>query len=694
MSRPYLLAAMMAILAILPLSAHAAAYPTGFYAFLLKYTNQGTINSSVYYNQSVGQNTYIVMELSSGSYALINSTGGAYSFVLNNDTVYAAMQGFALTRFYPTNSTLSKLNSYMASYEQTAATNITMCITSTGLNRFTCTEANACQSCYSVPICKDFIVLYGSGNTTTYTSVSNLMGQAIENFSNNYNMLNSSYNSYNSILSSINTTNTYTTLSQLQSVVSRISNISTALPKNQLFPLPQGFSPSNLSSCYIGVPSSQPWYCNPIGFCPPISFNATDLYDIHALLTASLSTPISSGGIKAFSSNVTKEDYLMVAPQVVTGLKALIAEYSGRFNATSYNASALLFAYHNASLSGSLTALQGTYTQLANLNISRNATSYNATLTAQFANVTSLYATLHGQYSSIKDLATNNTAVIEARELEYQNEPAQLATLAYTQQSINDLLAVGINSSQYASVYAELKSVHNGLGSIGKPIYMGAFVKSVDGGILNSILSGSNAPVPSKLASAPFYVFLITLLIGILVIFAIYMVTYNRWNRKKKLHMHPGAKRAWLLLFVVLGAIAVLVSYATYTYAQQANSFLPIDGFAQQLASHSNAFIAYNGSAAYSNASIEQCVNAVQASLNSTGKSIKVITMQNYTCTGTGESPTCFDQLLSSGTPTIVVSEGQISSVVYRGLYGHALYASGQSVVGSSCYLSSVVKAQ
>jgi len=699
MFRPHVMALALVLFAVIGVQAHAAQYsfaaiighPSAlpyspqFYAFLHQYIPQSTINATVYYNQSVGSNTYVIMYFLNSDYLIVNTTGGTYSMVLNNSTAYNVLRPYTTVEYYPNSTTRGNLNAYMTSYQQTASPPIADCLTETGLNRgLTCTEANSCQSCQTVPVCKDFLAAAGG--------VTSLGGVAIANFSTDYATLNSSYGAYFSALANITPNNTYSSLLFLQNVAQRVSNISTSLPHNPLFPVPQGFSPSNFASCTSYVVGQAPWYCNSFGFCKSLNFNSTTLYSVQALLTSLLSQPISNMSVRGEAINSTKFAFSLLAPEYQKQLSTVIAANYGRYNASTKNASLLLAAFYNASLSSSLSNLQATFLELASFNFRTNASTYNSLLSAQFANLSLIYIPLNAKYSTLKAISTNNTALVLQRELEYQSEPASLASLAYAQQSINNLLASGINSTQYASVYAQLKSVQTGLNAIGSPVSMPALIKAIDGGMVGSILAGSNAPVPSKLSAAPLYVFLISLALAIVIILVIYLLTFRRLSKKRRLHLHPNAKRAWLLLFVVLFVVGIAFSYLTYAYAAGANQFLPIDGFISQVASHSSVFIAFNGTAAAANQSIQQCAASVDQTLNSTHKTVHTLTIVNYTCISSSSAPNCFDQLLASGSPVIVLSQGKVSSVTYKGMYGQVLYASGQAASGSACYVNGVLK--
>ncbi len=677
-------------------SANTLAYNTQFHVFLAQYLSPTTISSSVYYNQSIGNDTYVIMQLSKvqNTYVIVNTTNNAYSFVLDNSTAYSLLRPLILVRYYPNSTVLNSLNALMLSFQQTAAPPLADCLVETGLNTgLTCTLANGCASCQIVPVCRKFLAAtsnYATSNSTASLPVgSNLAVVSISNFSVAYSNLNSSYNSYFSLLSKINQSNAHSTFQLLHTSVNRLSNISTNLPHNPLFPVPQGFNPSNFSACTSYVTTQAPWYCNAVGYCRATSFNSTKLYLISATLTNLAALPLSNTSQHAISENATLKAFSLLEPSLQTSLTAIIDANYGMYNATTANSTALLGVYYNASLLNATTALQGTFTKLVGYDFHINASTYNATLASQFASLSLIYIPLNAQHNTLEAITTNNTALVLQRELEYQSEPSSLASLAYSQQSLNDLLVSGINSSQYAAIYAQLKTVQSGLNAIGAPTSMPAFIKKVDGGFVGSILGGSNAPVPDKLSAAPLYVFLLTLAISIVVILAIYFGTYHHLKRRNRLRLHAAAKRAWLILFIVLFVVGVAFSYLTSTYAAQANTFLPVDGFIAQIASHNTVFIAFNTNATAANQSIRQCAATINDTLSDLNKTVDAIVIQNYTCIGS--NPYCFDQILASGQPVIVLTQSPVSYVTYKGMYGQTLYAGGEAASGSQCYLNGIL---
>jgi hypothetical protein len=69
--------------------------------------------------------------------------------------------------------------------------------------------------------------------------------------------------------------------------------------------------------------------------------------------------------------------------------------------------------------------------------------------------------------------------------------------------------------------------------------------------------------------------------------------------------------------------------------------------------------------------------------------------MSNYTCAASSDpalaGTNCLNGILSSAKPVIFLGQGKNTSIVYKGIYGTALYASGSAASGSSCILNSVL---
>jgi uncharacterized membrane protein YidH (DUF202 family) len=680
---------LLAFAVLLPLmagEAHGSGVAVGaqLHSFLSQYVPNSTIDSSSYYNASIGQDSYVIIQQGTYSYAVVNTTKG-YSFVLNNQTAFLVLRPFLLSQFYPSNSEINYLNNTLHAFETEANPPLADCLTETGLVQYTCTNANSCFSCSAVPVCRKAMAQTGGPSGT--------LGLGIMNFSYYYGILNGSYRSYYSTLSSMNQSNIATSLARLSGIVSDISSVSSTMPNNPIFPLPASFPPSELSSCNSYSATSAPWYCQSLGFCEATTFNATALSSLQSSIAALQAMPLSNSSIYSIAANATEAARQYMQPLIIKQFNGVINSTYGRYNSTIRNATSLLSKFSNQSLANSISALEADFSMLKAYNTSRNASYYNQSIEALLSNVSVLYSSVHSSYAALQSLAANNTAAILSSELNYKNVPQGLSSIASEQQSINAQLASGINSSQYQSMYANLVSIKQRFSALG-PISLASAVKGIDGYPITQLLSGSGATVQQKISTTPAYAFLISLLIAIVIILVVYMGTFHRLKRKRKLRLHPRARRAWILLFVAMAAIGVAYALVTYSFAQSANAFLPMSGFLNSVSSHSTVYIAFNGVAV--NSSIVNCSDSLRQTLVGEGKVVHVITISNYSCVSAGSSASgagCFNSILASGDPVIVMG-GSGSGISYKGMYGYTLYASGYPASGSYCVLNDIFKVQ
>ncbi len=673
----YMLTLFLSII-VLSGSAHALSTTSHLYLFLSQYINQSVIGSSSFANATINTSSYSIMQISSYQYIVINTTKSQYSFVEDNNTSYLVLKPYLLANLQPNETDVLELNASMNIFRSSGQTLLSQCITVTGLDHLTCTLANECQSCEAVPICNDYLK-----ETDGPTGP---VGEGVMNFSIHYNQLNSSYNEYFSLASSLNASNAAAKLAELSGITDNISSESTEISENPLFPPPANFTASEAASCINYNPNSAPWYCYSIGLCQVPNFNRTALSNAQVAIYSLQSLSLSNSSIQSIADNATTNANIYLGPAVITEFSSIEQRFYPQYNSTTKNASALLGFYYNKSLAESLTVLQNTFSELLAHSTQMNITQYNATIAVQLQNVSSMYSSLYSSYKQIIDLSSNNSVGITLHEIDYREQPASLSRIAAEQQSINTQLNSGINSTQGSSIYQNESAIKGSLGFIA-PSTVGSFIKSADGGFIGSILSGSNASIPAKLSAAPLYALIVSLIISIIVIVIVYFTTYHRFKRKRRLHLHRKAKRAWLALFLAIVVILAIYSISTYAYASAANSFLPASSFFNSVKSHTIVFIAMNGSA-MSNQSLINCESALSQILTSKNKTVKEVDIQNYSCvsSGTFDEP-CYDQMLSSDNPIIVISQGKANQIVYKGLYGYTLYASGLPATGSSCLL-------
>ena len=664
----------------------AASPSSTLHSYLSAYMPSSTINSAAFYNTTFNGNNYTIMQLSGNNYIVIENLNGAYSMLTSTLQIGYILGPFLTSKYYPSNSTLEMLNSTMESYKRYGYRNISDCLVETGLDANTCTLANECESCTTVPTCHTVLVDQGGPSSP--------FGMGIINFSIAYDKVNASFNGYFSLLSSMNSTNAGSVLSSMSSDLTNISNEYSTINDNPVFPPPQYFP----SHCNPIVPvNKQPWYCIAVGFCSTVVQNTTAYNELHNKLTfleASIPTPSGIGSISS-NSSVTAQGYINAALESKNGAayNSLINSVTPRINSLESNAIALLSKYSNASLNASLHTLENQFALVKNAGVNQTITMSNTVIQKLISNLSSSYTAANASYSSIYGTARNNTYSLLADQLSYMGIPTKLARLANEQQQINIKLNSGISSNDISAIVPELQTIRLESALFIAPFTAGYMIKLLDQPFINSMLGSNNMPVTQKIASAPVYASIESLIIDFLVILVILVITYFRIIKKGKLRNNKRAQRLWTAVFAVLIILALLDTYATYLYANAATNFLPFNYFLNTVKGSSNVYIALNGSAA-SNYSIGSCVQTMQSYLTKAQKSVQIIKLENYSCiSGSNISVMgigCYNNILASDSPTIYISQSGQNNITYKGLYGTVLYANGNVTNGKYCQLGTL----
>jgi hypothetical protein len=677
------------VLAIVLLSFEASASSISLNAslqsYLSTYIPNSTLLSASFYNMTLNHDTYAIMRLGAGAnkFIVINTTNH-YSVMLKASSISMVLEPFLLSMYYPNQSTLNYLNTSMHAYVSQGSGPLSDCLVETGLVQFTCTSGNACSSCQAVPICKTIMNdLGGPGSLGASPFVDGMM-----NFSSQYAQLNSSYSSYFSTLAKLNASNIGASISAISSAVSTVSSISAEISQNPIFSLPSSYDLQKLNSMCIGYsnPTEQPWYCVDVEFCEVPSFNSPLLSGIQSKVLQLQMSPLSNAGLSSVSANSSSiaNSYVqaVVSREENESFNAFLNTTEPQYNSIMQKSQALLGVFSNSILSASLQNLEGTFTAVLKAGASQNITEASTTLANALSNATSAYSAAYAAFSPVYTIAQSNNYLLAVDQLSYAHVPASLARIALNQQKINAEINSGMNESQLPSMLSELSSVSASL-YLFTPFTLGSVVKAVDGGITSVLLSGT-APLSAKNSYAALYAVMLSLVIGGVLVLLFYMFVYSRLKSKHKIKFHRRARKAWRALFILLGVAVVVYALVTYSAASGANTLLPVSGFISAVgASQDAAIVLLNGT----NSSTQACSGSVEASLNNMSKSVYVISIVNGTCSSANSSfsGACVGEVAGS-MPVVLISGGD-SGIVYRGMYGHVLYASGAAAAGASCPL-------
>lgn len=682
----YLIAMMFAFAMLY--SAHAASISSSLNAFVSTYVPNSVVSNSSFYNQTLNGNSYLIMQIPGNqNYVVIQNSSAGYSFVTNVTTIEDILSPFLFSKYYPSASTLNSLNSTMRQYMDYSALNLTDCVIETGIDSNACTLANNCFACESVPVCREVLNSVGG--------VDSPFGYGIINFSNQYDILNSSYKEYFTALASLNSTNAGSVAQKLSTITANISAVQANMDNNPIFPPPIN---QNFQSCNAGGnPLTQPWYCTAVGYCFAIPFNVTALDKIEgtvATLTSSLPSPARIAAISE-NSSATSSSYIGAHLTSVNGVAftAMLARLLPQYNSIVTSSNTLLARYDNSTLNASVQILEAKFNSVVSAGVNQSVSAANVTLSSSIANATKTYNSANAVYSQVYAVSQNNTKELLADQLSYNPVPSQLASIANEQQNINAKLMGRINSNTIAAILPSVQSIKMQSMLFVAPFTFGYLIKQVDSSFINALLSGANSYAPARVAMAPTYAALESLLIGLLVILVIYLISHFRSRKDKSRNskkMHENK-----LLFVVLIVLVLIYAYATYAFAQNANTFLPFNYFLNAVKASPTVYVALNGSAS-TNGSIASCVTTIDTYLAKVNKSVQTIDLRNYSCVSGNNISTlglnCYVNVLASDKPVILISQSQNNMITYKGLYGTVLYASGSAVEGNSCTLSSLFR--
>lgn len=672
--------------------ASAASPSNSLRSFLSGYMPNATISQYSYYNLTFNGSSYVVAPAANKTtFLVIGVKSGSYSLISSANVINPILQAYYTQ--YENLSAVSYLNSAMKKYYNNFKSDLSDCLTETGSNPpLTNNFSDAIRGCQSIPICSQAMNLYGpySGYETESP-----FGAGLQNLSIEYGTLNASLNSYFSLVQGINASNAGNRLASIGAQISNISAVSTKLSVNTLLPPPSTISFSN---CNAGLANKQPWYCVATGFCAPMNINSSLLTSISSAQQQLAAQIPSKAEISAYSAAAAASAGYYINQ---VNLKANSGPYKAflnttypKYNATLAEVTALLAKSNDSNLSNSLSSLKSSFSAIlsngVNVSIATEASSFNSLLSGLLAK----YASANAVFSQASAYSSNYTLSALAAELNYKNDPPKLAELAAQLQSIDLKLGAGPNATAVAAALPGLQVIGLQLNVFTPITTMGYLVKLLDGWFINGMISGSNASVPSKIASAPTYAALLSFIIGVLLLALFYLATRWRLSRRHKLRRSRSSTMAWVILFIVLFILVLIYAYVTYIYAQAATNFLPFAYFTSYLQTSKAAYVVLNGSAAYGNQSVSACASAVSSILSSKGKTVKIVEATNYSCVAGGTvSPLgvgCIDLALGAGTPVVALSATG-NGIVYKGLYGEILYANGASTAGSSCLVAQLL---
>ena len=676
-------------------ASHAAPNST-LGAFLGVYVPNAVIANSSYAGASIGSHSYAIMQINSTgtNYIVINTSAQPYAFVLDSSTAEAVLRPYLLGVYYPNQSTVSSLGSYMDTFINQSSGPLNDCLTETGLQAYLCsagTNRTSClqNSCQTVPVCTKVLKKFGPASP---------FADGLVNFSIQYGTLNTSFREYMSLASSLSQNSVGSALPQMGSLASQIDSLSHKIPLNPLFPPPTNMSAQQIISICSNYANNGPWYCYAVGFCASTNSNYTALDNAEGQISYLLSTPISNSSTAAIAIEAVSNANSYYLPIFNATASARFNTELGStftaYNSLAENISFVLSRYSNATLSSALANLTAVHDEVIAGGLTQNFTTAQRELSDAVANALIVYNKDGAGFLRVYSAAFNSTALIAIQEFNYKPGavPFFVANLASKQAAINAKLQGTVNSSYLGAASQQILSLSAQAQAMGAPFSFESMTKALYGGFSSALVYSANTPASAQIAGAPLYSPILPLIVGVIIVLLMYLFTYHRLNVRKKLKLTPSVKRAWLILFFILVAIVILMSALTYIYAAGADSFMPVSSFLSSVRGANTVYLLENTSL-LANGSVGQCASSITAALASQKKTVYELNITGYTCTTpTGTSgTTCFNKILASGVPAILLTAGN-STISFKGFYGDTLYASGAALEGSTCLLGNIMR--
>ncbi len=661
---------------------------SSFNNYLSSYISNKILNLSIFYKLNLNNNSYILIKLNNNVKTLIfvNTSHNKYLLITNNKTIHILFNSIFLKTNFINKTSLLKLNHQMNLFKNESNgslyTGIYSCLYRIGLTNqnSSCTLNNYCGSCGSVPICHDSLEAYGGPNSP--------FGFGLINFSKEYNKLKANYSNYFSILSIINNSNFKQKLLLLNSTTNNISSISKTMPQNPIFPVNQSISALR-STCNYSLPIlQQKWYC--VGtpqFCPAITFNNTLITHIHQII----STTVAKTSISEITNNsillAHKYSNIAIQKHNQTQFNNFINSIYYNYNSILVQSNQLLSKTNFTNLSNSLITLEVVFSNIKNNGVHQNISTTSKKFNKILHNVTQQYKIANTLYYSILNISNNNTIILLRDELNYKKIPYKLAYYASQQQKINLRLnnKINLNPNSANQLFDSLNSIKSNLSLIPLPsYYLLSFTKNSAMPFVKILLL-SNIPINIKIQFASILIPIFFLIIGAIIIILIYIL-YLILKAKHKINVNQKVKRSWFILFIILILFVLIFAYISFILAHQANTFLPLNQFINQMNKSNSIAIAAN--TMILNTSQNNCINLLKNNIENKNKTFIFINI-NSACNFISNT-TCISNVLNKNIPLISINPNSLTFMSYKGLYGNILYVNN-STINSDCLINKLL---
>ena len=685
-ARIYSIIAALAILASIGLvGAAQPSTPTSLSTFYSKFNVSSTVQSAlVYKNISYNGGNYLLAYYNGNPYFLLNATSG-YSFVLDPVEISLIITP-TIIQSSISQINLTYLSDSLAAYNKSSAQPLQDCITETGLNQpnASCTTANFCESCRTVPVCNKVLTKVGYGSPFTV---------GINILQSNYTALISNISIYEASLTGLESASTaQAALANLQSAFGSISTITQNIGQNPVFPPPPN---ANFGQCAnygsaTGVfnPKSSNWVCSAIGFCQFLTYNYTKLNDIQGYISRIDSLPMSStqiaGVAQSVSSNGNKYALVILTEEDLALKNRIDNTTLAGYNAVAAGVALLGASISNASLTAKFNTLSANYSKLQNSYATANLVALNATLAKQFAALKALYLPLNASYFAALKTSQNNTAMLLSLESESSTPGQQVVSLSFQEASLNDLLTS--KPSNIAAIDANLSALNKKISQVPHTAPILSEVSRSIGVPFASVLLGSSS-FASETANAPLVATIPAIIISIVIFAALYLL-YRRLRVRGRIRRMHSTSRNWKILFVIAAVVLLLYILESYSSAAIANASSPLASAASAIGYAKSVVIAINGT---SNPSLLACQTKIYGVLKGQLKNVSRISINGQACVAGSSIQTtdeCMGHYIATGTPVIILTNSTKNTLTAYSFYGTVLSQSGNAQFTNACLAS------
>ncbi|MEM3791495.1 MAG: hypothetical protein QXL16_02090 [Candidatus Micrarchaeaceae archaeon] len=647
-----------------------------------------SLNNTQHYNVSIGNYNYSILVRNNSVFVVINLSSG--SILTNEKTVFAAIKGFLISKYLPL-ANFSRLNILMHEFQESSQASINDCLNETGLGRgLTCTIANNCNSCQTVPDCS--LVLYKTDGPA------GPLGRGIMQFESQYANLTSNFSKFYASTSGVNESNVEQKISYANSAFANISNLSYSITENPMLGIPSSVTSSQISQCInYPNPATAPWYCEAVGFCGNeyglLTYNYSILNEINQTLQEIDSLPLTYPAISFIAANATNNGIMLFNPFIQKEkekeLDSILNTTLSNYSSLVSNAESLLQEVESENLSRALSLLKGAYENLTSNYLSLNLTSFNLTLRSYMSALESNYTRLNETYASILSLAYKNSFLSLYNQLKSPSMKNEINSLNLSIMD-SELGSRISNATSFASSELSISNSFNPpqINSFGLP----KLIASTDKPFADAIAYGLSLPFPLVVTLFPLFSALFSLIIG-LIITGFFYFAYLRLKLYKRIHMSRRVRRNWMALFGILISLSLIYALITYFVASYYNSHGSIDLFIQAVRNSKYAAIFSN----YSNPipfSQALCESEISASLRSRGKVPLLVEIRNDSCILGNESVElnkCLAFYSYKSIPMFFISNASPELYIYSGS-AYAMYYSGNDTIISSCIPSLFVR--